>query len=57
MSGFGSSEAALSALLPSGARPAPCAADVQRGARLRLFVYALPWPYAGQIVEYVEKRA
>ena len=55
--GHPSSEAALRALLPGGARPLPHADDYVRGKRLRLFVYALPWAYAGQIVEYVEAQA
>lgn len=57
MTGFNSSTAALSALLPATPKPAVTARDMQRGAKLRLFVYPLEWPYAGQIVEYVEKRA
>ena len=56
-----SSQAPLSAeverLFPKGPRPQVCERDRTRGAKLRLFVYALPWPYHGQIVEYVEQRA
>ena len=42
---------------PAGALPKPCAADVRRGAKLKLFVYPLDWAYHGQIVEYVESQA
>ena len=42
---------------PAGALPKPCAADVRRGAKLKLFVYPLEWAYHGQIVEYVESQA
>ena len=49
--------ATLTKLLPRSPRPEPCAQDYARGKRLRLFVYALPWAYAGQIVEYVESQA
>jgi hypothetical protein len=54
--GYSASEA-LGKLLPAQPRPTPCAQDRTRGKRLRLFVYALPWAYAGQIVEYVESQA
>ena len=47
----------LSALVPSGPRPLGCTRDHARGAKLRLFVYKLPWAYSGQIVEYVESQA
>ena len=50
-------ESALKRFLPPGPRPLPCRRDVQRGRRLRLFVYGLPWAYHGQVVEYVERRA
>ena len=55
--GLASADAALTALLPAGPRPAPCARDLQRGSKLRLFVYPLDWAYAGQIVDYVESKA
>ena len=55
--GLSSSSAALKALLPGGPQPQPCEADRQRGRRLRLFVYALPWAFSGQIVDYVESQA
>ena len=48
---------ALSAYFPPGALPAPCAQDLRRGQRLRLFVYPLPWDYHGKIVQYVEGKA
>jgi hypothetical protein len=44
-------------LLPAGPLPLPCERDRVVGRRLRLFVYALPWAYNGQVVEYVEQRA
>ncbi|KAL1508275.1 hypothetical protein AB1Y20_004390 [Prymnesium parvum] len=50
-------EALLAALLPADPRPLACTRDHTRGAKLRLFVYRLPWAYSGQIVEYVEARA
>jgi len=49
--------AAALTLLPSGPKPTPSATDFTRGRRLKLFVYALPWAYSGQIVEYVESQA
>ena len=52
-----SREELLSALVPSGPRPLGCTRDHTRGAKLRLFVYKLPWAYSGQIVEYVESQA
>ena len=55
-SGHPTTEAALT-LLPAGPRPVPCQSDYVRGKHLRLFVYALPWAYSGQIVEYVESQA
>ena len=48
---------ALSTYFPPGALPAPCAQDLRRGQRLRLFVYPLPWDYHGKIVQYVEGKA
>ena len=54
---MGDNSATLARLLPPSPRPEPCAQDYARGKRLRLFVYALPWAYAGQIVEYVESQA
>ena len=53
----GSASHALSTYLPPGPLPAPCAADLRRGKRLRLFVYPLPWDYHGKIVGYVESQA
>ena len=47
----------LSTYFPPGALPAPCAQDLRRGQRLRLFVYPLPWDYHGKIVQYVEGKA
>eukprot|EP00908_Phaeocystis_cordata_P014469 Transcript_25566.p1 GENE.Transcript_25566~~Transcript_25566.p1 ORF type:complete len:406 (+),score=199.73 Transcript_25566:65-1282(+) len=50
-------EHALSTYFPPGALPAPCAQDLRRGQKLRLFVYPLPWDYHGKIVQYVEGKA
>ena len=55
--GHATSESALAALLPAEPRPKPCSRDMQRGRKLRLFVYPLAWGYAGKIVDYVEGRA
>jgi hypothetical protein len=41
--------AAVEQLFPKGPRPQLCTRDRARGAKLRLFVYALPWAYHGQV--------